>query len=282
MVEFAHCFFITMCVASDSGEMEVIMKNIKLIITDLDFTLLHTDKSISKYTKSVFKKCSEYGINTAIATARYQIGAEKFINILKPDFEITTDGTMIHYNGKLIYGCGFNLVTTNHIISEIRSISTTQELTIATDIGVLWNSHHITESPILYKAIYNDYSKPLDNCAYKIVAELPNKETALMIANNFSDCRLVCYRGENRYGFINKNAGKVQAIKSVANYLDIELSNIIAFGDDLNDIEMLEQCGYGVAVSNAVKEVLNVADYVTDSNDEDGVAKFIERNIFIR
>ena len=255
------------------------MKNIRLIITDLDFTVLHTNKSISDYTQNVFAKCSEYGIRTAIATARYQIGAENFINILKPNFEITTDGTMIHCNGKLIYGCGFDLVTTNHIINEIMRISTTQEITVATEMGVLWNSHHITDSPILYKAIYNDYSKPLDNNAYKIVAELPNKETALKIANKFSECRLICYRGENIYGFINKNAGKIEAIKSLAKYLDIGLSNIIAFGDDLNDIDMLEQCGYGIAVSNAVKEVLDVADYVTDSNDEDGVAKFIESNI---
>jgi len=256
------------------------MKNIKLIITDLDLTVLHTNKSISDYTQNVFAKCSEYGIRTAIATARYQIGAEKFVDLLKPNFEITTDGTMIHCNGELIYGCGFDLVTTNLIINEIMSIGTEQELTVATKLGVLWNSHHITESPILFKAIYNDYSKPLDNSAYKIVAELPNKETALKIANKFSDCRLICYRGENIYGFINKNAGKVQAIKSLAKYLDIELSNIIAFGDDLNDVEMLEQCGYGIAVSNAVNEVLDVADYVTDSNDEDGVAKFIERNNF--
>lgn len=257
------------------------MKNIKLIITDLDFTLLHTDKSISEYTQYIFKKCSKYGIRTAIATARYQIGAEKFINALKPDFEITTDGTMVHCNGELIYGCGFNLETTNQIISEIRTICKTQELTIATDTGVLWNSDHIDQSPILYKAIYNDFSKPLENCAYKIVAELPNKYTAFNIANKVSDCRVICYRGENRYSFINKNAGKVQAIKALANYLNIELSNIIAFGDDINDLEMLQECGYGVAVSNAVKEVLNVADYITNSNDEDGVAKFIDRNLFI-
>ena len=76
--------------------------------------------------------------------------------------------------------------------------------------------------------------------------------------------------------YLNKNAGKVHAIKSLANYLNIELSNIIAFGDDLNDVEMLKQCGYGIAVSNAIEEVLNIADYITDNNDEDGVAKFIE------
>lgn len=66
------------------------------------------------------------------------------------------------------------------------------------------------------------------------------------------------------------------SIKSLANHLNIELSNIIAFGDDLN----VEQCSYGIAVSNAIEEVLNVADYITDSNDEDGVAKFIEKISF--
>ena len=142
------------------------MKNVKLIITDLDFTLLHTDKNISKYSQNIFRKCSD-------------------------------------------------------------------------------------------------------------------QKSALNIANKFSDCKLICYRGENLYGFVNKNAGKVQAIKSLAKCLNIELSNIIAFGDDLNDIEMLEQCGYGIAVSNAIEEVLNIADYITDSNDEDGVAKFIEKNIFL-
>jgi len=257
------------------------MKNVKLIITDLDFTLLHTDKNISKYSQNIFRKCSDHGIRTAIATARYRIGAEKYLNIIKPDFEITTDGTMVYHNDEIIYGCGFNLDTTNHIISEIRNISTTLKITVATDSGVLWNSHNIEKSSILYKAIYNDYSKPINSCAYKIVAELPNKKIALDIANKFPDCKLICYRGENLYGFVNKNAGKVQAIKSLAKCLNIELSNIIAFGDDLNDIEMLEQCGYGIAVSNAIEEVLNIADYITDSNDEDGVAKFIEKNIFL-
>jgi hypothetical protein len=112
---------------------------------------------------------------TAIATARYHISAENFINIIKPDFEITTDGTMIYYKGKLIYGFGFNLETTNHMINEIRNIDKTQELTVATDEGIFWNNHHISESPVLYKAIYNDYSKPLNKVVVMIIKMLINK-----------------------------------------------------------------------------------------------------------
>jgi len=76
------------------------MKNVKLIVTDLDFTLLRTDKNISKYSQNIIRKCSDYGTSTAIATARYRIGAERYLNIIKPDFEITTDGTMVYHNGK--------------------------------------------------------------------------------------------------------------------------------------------------------------------------------------
>ena len=58
----------------------------------------------------------------------------------------------------------------------------------------------------------------------------------------------------------------------------IDLSDMVAFGDDKNDIDMLKICGKGIAVSNAIKDVLDLADEVTASNDEDGVAKWIEKN----
>lgn len=254
------------------------MKKIKLIVTDLDFTLLHTDKSITPYTKNVFAKCRDYGIFTAIATARYYIGAEKFINILNPDYEITTDGTMTYKNGSFLYGCGFDLTTTNNIIKEIITVNPNAEITVATDKCVHWNSKHISDSPVLLKAVYSDFTSALTDCAYKIVAMLPNKSIADNIGKKF-DCKVISYRGENRYGFINKNAGKIEALHQLAETLHIELSDIISFGDDVNDIDMLTECGYGVAVSNAIDEVKNIARYVTDSNDNDGVALFIDKNI---
>lgn len=61
--------------------------------------------------------------------------------------------------------------------------------------------------------------------------------------------------------------------------MNISLNDIIAFDDDVNDVEMLQICGTGVAVSNAVMEVKNVADCITLSNDQDGVADWIEKSI---
>lgn len=78
-----------------------------------------------------------------------------------------------------------------------------------------------------------------------------------------------------------ETAGKVQAIRELAKLLDISVSDIAAFGDDINDIEMLRMCGMGVAVANAVAKVKDIADSVTLSNDEDGVAEWLEKNIII-
>ena len=254
------------------------MKKVKMIVTDLDMTVLHTDKSISEYTQRIFKRCAEVGIITTIATARYYIGAEKFINILQPDFEITTDGTMTYKKDKFIYGSGFNIATSNNILQEILSISTNLELTVATKKCVYWNSKNISESPVLHKAIYNDYSSPINECAYKIVAELSEQSNAEYIGVKYG-CKVICYRGESRYGFINRNAGKMHSIRQLASSLNIQTSEIIAFGDDLNDIEMLTECEYGIAVENAVTEVKKTADYICKSNDNDGVAEFIEKHV---
>ena len=76
---------------------------IRMILTDLDHTLLRQDGSISGETLRVLEECRAKGILFAIATARYWISAEQYIDLLKPDYEITTDGTLIHSHGQCIY-----------------------------------------------------------------------------------------------------------------------------------------------------------------------------------
>ena len=73
--------------------------NVKMILTDLDGTLIRSDGSISERTKEILKSCQNRGIYVVIATARYWIGAERYIEEIQPDYEITTDGTLIHRHG---------------------------------------------------------------------------------------------------------------------------------------------------------------------------------------
>lgn len=254
--------------------------NPKMILTDLDGTLICSDGSISERTKSVLKSCQDRGIYVVIATTRYWIGAERYIEEIQPDYEITTDGTLIHRHGEEIYSCNLETEDTNQIIRDLLARDKKTEITVAAGRRVFWNSKHISESEKLHKAVYCDYQKPLSYQANKIVAELPDYETALEIANK-NHCRLQSYRGEKWYAFLPEIAGKVQAIRELAKILNISLNEIAAFGDDKNDIEMLKMCGTGVAVDNAIAEVKDIADSVTLSNDENGVAEWIAKNVLM-
>ena len=68
-------------------------------------------------------------------------------------------------------------------------------------------------------------------------------------------------------------------MKTLVEHIGIDLSDVIAFGDDINDLGMLKLAGTAVAVSNAIDEVKAVADHITESNEQDGVAQFLERTI---
>ena len=247
---------------------------IRMILTDLDHTLLRQDGSISEKTLQVLTACRAKGIRFAIATARYWIGAERYIDLLNPDYEITTDGTLVHSHGQCIYSCAFSVPETNAIISSIAEAVSGAEITVACGKTVYWNSHYISESEKLHKAVYCDYSSPLDVQANKIVAELPDESVAREIAAK-TNCKLQCYRGEKWYAFMPAGSGKTEAIRALAETSGTRMEDIVAFGDDLNDIEMLKLCGTGVAVANAVPPTLEAADEITLSNDDDGPARWL-------
>lgn len=249
---------------------------IRMILTDLDHTLLREDGSISDETLRIIKRCRTKGILLAVATARYYIGAEKYIRLLDPDYEITADGTMIHAHERCVYSHCFTETETNAIIGGIRKAAPGAEITVACGKDVLWNSRHISESERLNKAVFCDYSAPLNFEANKIAAVLPDEAAAVKIAGE-TGARLIRYRGEKLYAFLPEGAGKVDAIRVLAKISGLDLGAIAAFGDDSNDIEMLKMCGMGIAVANAVPEVLEIADDVTLSNDLDGVALWLYR-----
>lgn len=214
------------------------MASVKMIILDLDGTLLRSDKTISE--QSLNKQPEE----------------------------------------NLVYRCGMDLQTTNQLIRLIQAANAQAEITVAVGKKVYWNSLHIAESEKLYKAIYCDYQKPLTEAACKIAASLPDRKTAQNIADTCR-LRLISYRDENFYAFIAPAAGKLQAIRALASSLGISLRKTAAFGDDENDLDMLEACGKGIAVANALESVKNAADEICGDNDSDGVAMWLEENVIV-
>ena len=126
--------------------------------------------------------------------------------------------------------------------------------------------------------MFYDYSEPLTECAHKFTVFFDKREDAEALAL-VCGCKLTGYRGGTLYGLTPSGTGKLQMIQQLAEKLELSLENVAAFGDDENDIPMLENCGLGVAMANAGEDVKAAADQIALSNDEDGVAWFVEREI---
>jgi hydroxymethylpyrimidine pyrophosphatase-like HAD family hydrolase len=78
---------------------------------------------------------------------------------------------------------------------------------------------------------------------------------------------------------MHRDATKMKAIAALAAHWNIDAQDIVAFGDDLNDIDMLAGCGIGVAMGNALDEVKAIADDVCETNDNDGLATWLKRHV---
>jgi hydroxymethylpyrimidine pyrophosphatase-like HAD family hydrolase len=76
---------------------------------------------------------------------------------------------------------------------------------------------------------------------------------------------------------VNKNANKEYALVKLAEWFNIPLTDVIAFGDDVNDLNMIKTAGTGVAMGNAAEQVKEIADYITGTNNNDGIALWINK-----
>ncbi len=245
----------------------------KLIVTDLDGTALKKNKTISKATAEAFTWCKRNKIPSAIATARYIGGAMPYAKALHADFQILTDGTLVYENGSLIYSNAMDISTTNAILLELKKRSYTSHITISTTKGIYrYPANSRNRNSGFCFSLEEDFPYP----GNKMVVELPEDCVAEEIAKQ-CHCRQFRYRDENRYAFCSKTASKLDAILQITQKIGITLNDVLAFGDDLNDLDMIIHCGYGVAMGNALEEVKTAANEVAESNENDGVAKILSR-----
>lgn len=252
-----------------------------MIMLDLDGTLLCSDKSISDYTISVLERCKQKDIKIAIATARSEMASKRYIDTVKPDIVISNGGSLVRHGENTIHTCMLSAKTSDDITAQLMRKEEFVSIGLETKTGyyVSWTD---ALTPDYAHAIYYDFSVPLSEDTYKIAVELSHTRTnsgsnaAIDVAKNHPDCCLISYTGENFYRLAHVNSGKMSAIKEVAKYFNTDLSQIASFGDDYNDIEMIRDCGIGVAMGNAIDEVKTVANYVCDINDNDGIAKWLD------
>ena len=246
-----------------------------MLITDLDKSLLRNDLTISEYTVSIFEKCRNSGYVIVIATARPFSAASEFIDIIKPDGVVLHNGAIVMVNNEIIKQHGIDSVKVKQIVKKI------EEKYPEATISAVTNNEMYTnfDFPAGFPFAKIDFSQ-FPNCEANIiiVGAVPLEQIKTIDEYVTQDLYLEINNG--MFGFImNKNASKWLGIKELAEYFGIDIRNTIAFGDDMNDLTMIKNCGKGICMKNGLDEVKAIADDICDENENDGIAKWLEENI---
>lgn len=254
------------------------MKNCRLLLFDLDSTLLQSDKTISAKTVKILQECRNQGLSIGVSTSRSEQNALSFIQELRPDILITSGGALIKYHNEYIYKASFNEEETRSMIAAARNICGADcEITIDTETSHYWN-YKIDpkeQDQSWGESIYTDFTD-FKECALKICVEIFDEKKANLLQELLKDCDCIRFSDGYWYKFTKKDITKENAIMEVCTACGITPEEITAFGDDYADIGMLALCGRGIAMGNAVDAVKKMADIVIGSNDNDGIAVYLE------
>jgi Cof subfamily protein (haloacid dehalogenase superfamily) len=247
----------------------------KAIIVDLDRTLLHTNKTISDYSLQVLKKCHEKGILIMAATARPERAILEYHSQVHFDAMAVTNGARVCVSGQELGGYPVARESVKVILEQLCKMP---DVVISLECGQEVYSN--IEIPEWEAIVYHEFPKlPTEGTIYKILASRENENIGLLVETLLTEDTYCTVANENLVQIMNKKATKWNGIRMMLEACSITSEQAVYFGDDNDDIEPLKQCGTGVAVANAIDAVKEAADVVVESNDEDGVAKWIERNL---
>lgn len=257
------------------------MENIHLLLFDLDGTLLTGRKTISLRTLAALMKCREKGILIGVATSRGQQNALAYLEALRPDAVISSAGALVQANGNVVQANGFTGAETRQLLQELKTIAGyTLPMTVdgveeyyrnyqlpPEETDRTWETGTLTD--------FEDFCLP----SLKICFETAEPALAERIGTALPHCDLIRFSDGNWYKLTPKGVTKENAILQLCSHLGIEPENIAAFGDDYADIGMLQLCGLGIAMGNAIPPVKTQADLVIGGNDENGIARWLEETI---
>ena len=245
-----------------------------MLLFDLDDTLFDSNKSVSYRTCNAIEQAHNSGIKIGYVTARSQWSVGTLLNDLPMDAIAFYSGTSIFCEDKSIF-----------------------ESSISSKFGKLFLGQFSDMYPKRgYMSIFEPYSYVAGGELWKNGS--PCSENIKDVSGKYGYQRIVLFNTtvedfsvqqtddvtylKSRYGGLVVTPGNVSkgnAVKSIASYFNINTENIVSFGDDTSDYSMLSVSGIGVAMKNAVYEVKSVADYITDSHNQEGVAKWIEKYV---
>lgn len=249
--------------------------DVKMIVTDLDGTLLKDDKSISTYTDNVIRQLRNSGIFFVVATARPIRAVKAFLPWVKYDAAIFHNGAVVMDHETILKKLGIK--NPGKIVNSILADNPNYKIAVESN-DVMYSNFNAGEIwPGIDYIKTSDFKELEHSYAEKIIVDAHSMEEMNNLKKYIAD-DLYLLASENRIITIhNIQSTKMNGIKTLAERYDISPNQIVTFGDDYNDIDMLSSCGIGVAVENALPEVKKAAAEITESNEQDGVAKWLER-----
>ena len=251
-----------------------------IIALDLDETLLKDDKTVSNRTLKTLQECKNKNCKIVISSTRGYGSCEKIAKQISADYVCCQSGNMIVEvdSENIIYQKAFSkpeietmlkeftLYTNNIMVDSVKNLYGGVADETATTWGVIpLKLEEIPQKQVFKVCVfYNEQFKD------KIV-EFCNNQNYV--------CRPM--RGAPFMLITQKDSDKYYALEKLANILNVTPKQIVVFGDDDSDLLSIQKAGVGVAMSNSRESVLKNAKNIAESNNDDGVAKFLEKMFLI-
>lgn len=259
----------------------------KMIVTDLDGTLLNKSKNVSEKSKKYLKELKDKGYIICVDTGRtlgrasYALERIDYVNYI-----IGNNGTYIYdvCNDKCLYESTINAKDIKELF--IKYFDEYEDFEINCYENILSYCYRTRNAEPYVEKIDNkdDYFDKI-NEVYNVTISFKNKSLVNVfledLKNNYKDIGSFImqdsFSNKKWITLINQNDNKYNGLCILKDKIGINNNDIIAFGDGLNDVVMIENVGFGVAMKNALEEVKNKAKDVTlDDNNNDGVVNYLK------
>lgn len=264
----------------------------KLIAVDVDGTLINSNHELTKRTKETLIKAQQEGHKLVISSGRAPMGVEDLYKELEMD---KYEGYISNFNGGLVTDVKTGKIEINHTLDPEKMkemLLFSKDLYI--DYVIYYNNFvyaYTLDMPYLEDILTKSFMplKFVKNLTEE-VDFVPNnilfsqdpsriEEPAEKIREKFEDYFEFVFSEKFYFEAMPKNVSKGATLLELAEKIGIAKEDVIAFGDQNNDHTMIELAGVGVAMGNAVDSIKEIADYITLTNDEDGIADYVEKNI---
>ena len=258
----------------------------KLIAADMDGTLLDDKKIITPRNLAAIKKAMADGAIFAFSTGRPPIAVEPYRKIIGENVPV------IAYNGAMVV-LGENDIFFNQTLTKEQATIILEHVRKYNTMACIWSKNRLYVTELGARAdkykinvmtepvLFDDPEAIINQGITKFLWYDTAERTALFrqeLAEQFKKIGLtVCPSTSEYLEFFSSNVSKALSLERIAKHYGIKREEIIAFGDNFNDLEMIEYAGLGVAMQNAPDGVKAAADFVTVSNNDDGIAYVLEK-----